>query len=127
MQGLRTLTDEANARGVDDDFLVAGDEGVERVDALHIRTALLAGARGLVGLTAELGAIGKHRLQGLAVKARDGKLGQTLIDGPLMACVNGPGNLHARPRQGRRPANSLSRYFDPQGRLVLIIRASDDP
>ena len=62
-----------------------------------------------------------------ASRARDGKLGQTLIDGPLMARVNGPGNLHARPRQGRRPANSLSRYFDPQGRLVLIIRASDDP
>ena len=127
MQRFGTLTDEAHTGGIHDDFLVAGDEGVECVDALHIGAALAPRARGLIRLAPELCAVGEDGLQRLAVKAGDGKFGQTLIDGPLMARVNHPGDLHARPRQGRRTVNSLSRYFDPQGRLVLIIRASDDP
>ena len=52
MQRAFALPDEAHGAVADDDFLVAGDEVVERVDAERLGAPLAARTRGAVRLAA---------------------------------------------------------------------------
>ena len=71
---------EAHAAVADDHFLLAQNELIERLDALHLRAPLAAGTGHLVLDALEPGAILQHRLEGVAVKSRDGERLKALVD-----------------------------------------------
>ena len=77
------------------DLGVARDEIVEGLDAelLHLQPAARTG--GIVRLAAPLGAIGQDRLQRRAIEPGHGQLGETHIDGLLVARMHDGGDGQA--------------------------------
>ena len=125
MQRAFALPDEAHGALADDDFLVAGDEVVERVDAERLGAPLAARTRGAVRLAAQLGAVGEDRLERSSVEPGHRQLAQCHVDRALMAGVYDLGDGRGAGEDARNAAPfGIHSYADGQvhcGAFALLL------